>query len=91
MNEYKSIGDALADLKQRGYEADFDFEKEKFCLYCEDIEVTLDPEEFHVDEVYKFQSYAGAYRNSILFAITSTSGVKGILVDEYNIGPAFTL
>ena len=87
MKEYKSLGDALVDLKQRGYETDFDFEKEKFCLYCEDLEVTLDTEEFHVDEVYKFQLYTDPYRNSIVFAITSTTGVKGILVDEYEVGP----
>jgi hypothetical protein len=91
MKDYKSLGDALLDLKQRGYEADFDFEKENFCLYCEDLEVTLDPEEFHVDEVYKFQAEEGACSNSILFAITSTTGVKGILVDQYNVGPTLSL
>lgn len=87
MNKYNSLGDALVDLKQRGYDADFDFGKEHFCLYGDDLEVTLDPEEFHVDEVYKFQSYAGSGKNSILFAISSITGVKGILVDEYNVGP----
>ena len=88
MKEYQSLEDALIDLKQKGYQADFDFEKKQYCLYCEDLEITLDPEEFHIDEVHQFKSYAGSCNNRILFAITSATGVRGLLVDEYNITPA---
>jgi hypothetical protein len=83
MKDYISVSDAVNDLKKRGYDADFEFEKQNFCLYCEDLEMTLDPEDFHVDEVHRFQGNAGSDQNSILFAITSSTGVRGILVDQY--------
>jgi hypothetical protein len=91
MKNYDSLNEALDDLRTRGYEADFDFGKQSFCLYCEDLEMTLDPEDFHVDEVYRFHRNSRSDKNAILFAITSSSGVRGVLVDEFavNLDPFY--
>ena len=85
MKNYDSLTEALDDLKKRGYEADFDLSKKNFGLPIPDPTPVLDPRNFHVDEVYTFSGDTGPDRNAILFAITSSTGLKGVLVDEYRI------
>jgi hypothetical protein len=81
MKNYESLIDALDDLKTRGYEADFSTEPD--CLYCGDLDIRLNPEEFHVDEVYRFEEGSTPEDNAVLYAISATSGIKGTLVDAY--------
>ena len=81
MKNYKSLEDALSDLKKRGYEADFG--TETVCLYCGDLDMRLYPEEFKVDEEYRFEGDANHDEDAVVVAITSSSGVKGTLVDGY--------
>ncbi|MBO9572701.1 MAG: phosphoribosylpyrophosphate synthetase [Chitinophagaceae bacterium] len=81
MKNYESLVDALSDLKKRGYDADF--EAAPFCLYCGDLDIRFNPEEFNVDEVYRFEGDSSVDDNSIVYAITSHEGMKGTLVDAY--------
>lgn len=81
MKNYESLIDALDDLRKRGYKADF--ATQTVCLYCGDLDIRLDPEDFHVDEVYRFEENSNPDDNSVLFAISSSTGVKGTLVDGY--------
>ena len=53
MKNYNCLVDALDDLKKRGYKADFATETN--CLYCGDLDIRLHPEDFKVDEVYRFK------------------------------------
>jgi hypothetical protein len=82
MNHYESVADALRDLRQRGYEADFDTAPS--CLYCGDLDVRQDPEDFHIDEVYRFEGDCNPEDGAVVYAITSNTGVKGTLVDARN-------
>lgn len=81
MKSYESLVDALDDLKKRGYEADF--ETQTACLYCSDLDLRLNPEEFNVDEVYRFEGDSNPDDSAVLYAISSSTGVKGILIDGY--------
>lgn len=81
MKNYKSIPAALNDLRNRGYKADFS--AETFCLYCGDLDMRLNPEQFIVDEEYRFKGDAAHKEDTVLVAITSSNGIKGILVDSY--------
>lgn len=81
MKSYESITHALDDLRKRGYEADF--ETQTICLYCGDLDIRLDPEDFHVDEIYRFEGDSNQVDNAIIYAISSSTGVKGIIVDGY--------
>lgn len=83
MKNYQSLVDALTDLKNRGYEADFEIEPN--CLYCGDLDLRLQPEEFSVNEVYRFEEDSSPDDSSILYAISSSAGVKGTLVDAYGV------
>jgi hypothetical protein len=79
MKNYDSPGDALSDLKNRGYNTDL--ATEHFCLYCGDLDMRLDPEEFHVDEVYRVKDNSSPDDGSVVYAISSPLGVKGTLID----------
>jgi hypothetical protein len=79
MKNYESLVDALDDLRKRGYESDF--ATDKVCLYCGDLDIRLDPEDFHIDEAYRFEGGSNPDDNVVLYAISSSTGVKGILVD----------
>src|SRR5690349_21072870 len=81
MKNYDSLVDALDDLRQRGYDADF--ATQTICLYCGDLDLRLNPEEFNVDEVYRFEGDSNPDDSAVLYAISSTNGVKGTLVDGY--------
>ena len=81
MKNYESLIDALDDLRKRGYEADF--ATDSVCLYCGDLDIRLNPEEFNIDEVYRFEGDSNPDDNTILYAISSTTGVKGTLVDSF--------
>jgi hypothetical protein len=82
MKSYESLVDALADLQERGYVADF--ETDTVCLYCGELDIRLNPEEFHVDETYRFEGDSSSADDSVvLYAITSSTGLKGTLIDSY--------
>ena len=79
MKNYESIADALDDLRKRGYEADF--ETQSPCLYCSDLDLRLIEEEFQIDEVYRFEEDSSPGSNAVVYAISSSAGIKGTIVD----------
>ena len=81
MKNYNSLADALNDLKQRGYVADF--KTQTVCLYCGDLDMRLDPQDFIIDETYRFEESLNG-SSCLLLAITSTTGLKGTVVDNYS-------
>src|SRR5215831_4715766 len=81
MKTYDSLVEALADLKKRGYDADFELHSN--CLYCSDLDLRLNEEEFTIDEVYRFEGNSNPDDNAIVYALTSPTGVKGTIVDGY--------
>lgn len=82
MNTYHSPMDALSDLKKRGYTADF--EAQPFCLYCGDLDIRLDAEDFNIDEAYRFETNSSSDDNTLVYAVSSHTGLKGTLVDTIN-------
>jgi hypothetical protein len=81
MKNYDSLVDALDDLRNRGYLADFG--TQAICLYCGDLDLRLSPEEFNVDEVYRFEGDSSPDDSAVIYAISSSTGVKGTLIDGY--------
>lgn len=92
MENFKSLADAMNDLRNRGYIADFT--TEEFCLYCGEQDMRLNPEQFRVDEEYRFEEDPAHDEEVVLVAITSSNGIKGILVDSYesySVNPHFNM
>ena len=81
MKSYDSLVDALDDLRKRGYDADFELQTN--CLYCSNLDLRLNEEEFNIDEVYRFEGDSNPDDNAVVYALTSPTGVKGTIVDGY--------
>lgn len=78
---YDTMLEAIQGLKARGYSKDFNLQPD--CLECSSLKLQLHPEDFQVDEYYRFEGMSNPDDNSIVYAISSKEGVKGILVDAY--------
>ncbi|ADR22077.1 hypothetical protein MATR_02890 [Marivirga tractuosa] len=83
MKTYETLSEALKDLKERGYSNDFNLKPH--CIECPADKLELHPEQFEVKEVYRFEGMSNPDDNSILYAIKSTDGLKGVLVDAYGV------
>ncbi len=83
MTTYTTLTEAMKSLKAQGYSEDFNLHHE--WIECPSLDMRLKPEEFHVDEVHRFEGMTSPDDSEILFAISSTSGVKGLLVDAYGV------
>lgn len=83
MRNYDTLSEAINDLQIRGYTYDFNLEPD--CIKCASLELEIHPEEFEVDELHRFEGMSSTDDNSILYAISSKNGIKGILVDAYGV------
>lgn len=81
MHSYDTLSQAIADLKQRGYTEDLSLQSD--CLVCTAKNIEMHPENFTVEEYYRFEGMSNPDDNSLVFAIKSIDGTKGILVDAY--------
>lgn len=71
----ETVGEELLELEDKGYTADLSFETDPYGLYAGDLDMRLNPESYHVDEVDRAS-------DGSLYAVSFTAGVKGIIVDE---------
>ncbi len=84
MKDYGTLSQAINKLKlEEGYEYDFNLLDEKIEIINE--QQTYAAHEFNVDKVLRFEGPSNPGDNSILFAITTEDGKKGVLVDGYGI------
>jgi hypothetical protein len=81
MKNFDTLTEALTDLKIRGYSNDFNIQPD--AIECITLNLKLRPEDFHVDEIYRFEGMTDPDDNTILFAVSSSTGVKGVIVDAY--------
>lgn len=82
MHIYDTMTAALADLDQRGYEYDFNLADDG--IECKALDLRLMPEEFEIDEFYRFEGMTDPADSSVIYAISSPVGnLKGVLIDAY--------
>ena len=81
MQKFASLVEALDDLRQRGFTADFDVQHH--CLSCSALDLELHPDDFEIVEVYRFEGATNPDDSSVLYAIAGKNGQKGVLVDAY--------
>lgn len=84
MHAYDTLTEAVSDLKKRGYSIDFNLEEDK--LICNKTPLALEPKEFEITEVYRFEGDTDPADEAVVYAIESKHGHKGVLVNGY--GPA---
>jgi len=84
MKTYTTLSQAINDLTKKGYTFNFNIKQD--CIECPDKKVQLQPDEFEIDMIYRFQEMSDVDNESILYAISSTqNNVKGLLVNAYGI------
>jgi hypothetical protein len=82
MENNHPLNETLSELREKGYNTDLSFETDIFALYGGDLDMRLNPDAFHVDEIDQVIDECHAHEHAIVYAITSSTGVKGIIVDE---------
>ncbi|MDX1427644.1 MAG: phosphoribosylpyrophosphate synthetase [Salegentibacter mishustinae] len=84
MKDYGTLSQAINKLKlEEGYEHDFNLLDEEIELKAKDE--TFGVEDFDVDKVLRFEGMSNPDDNAILYAITTSKGYKGVLVDGYGV------
>lgn len=81
MKHFNTVTEAMAALKQKGYKEDFNLHPE--WIECPKLDLRLQPEEFHVDEVHRFEGMTNPDDSEVIYAVSSSRGVKGVLIDAY--------
>lgn len=81
---YGTVSETINSLIASGYTHDFNIKGD--CIVCHQANVTLSPEDFHIDKVYRFEGASDPDYQSILYAISSPKhAVKGVLLNGYGI------
>ena len=83
MKTFDTLTETIQSLQARGYTNDFNLHPE--WIECTPLNLKLGPEQFHVDEVHRFEGMTNPDDSAVLFAISSSLGIKGILLDAYGL------
>ena len=76
---FPSINTTLAALKRKEYR--LKFIREATRLFCFDLDQWIAPGDFTVDESYYFQEISNPDADRMLYAISLSQEVKGVLID----------
>ncbi len=78
MFNYDTVVAALNGLKERGYSIDFNLAFDK--LICRDNKICLNPSNFEITEVHRFEGDTNPSDEDVVYAVTSIDGsIKGVL------------
>lgn len=81
---YQTTSEAVNDLIARGYTANFDIHAEKEVVICHNDSVCLSPDEFTVDEIYRFEGPTDPADEAVVYALSAPAHhLKGVLVDAF--------
>lgn len=82
MPNYDTVSTTLTSLKERGYTTDFNIAFDK--LICNKTNVCLNPDEFEITEVYRFEGESNPSDEAVVYAVESKDGkMKGAIVNAY--------
>ncbi len=82
---YETVTEAVNDLRKRGYTIDFMDLTDRECLIChQPVPLELSPDEFEIDEIYRFEGLTDPGDEMIVFAISSSKyEIRGIVVNAF--------
>jgi hypothetical protein len=76
---YDTVSTAIEELRKQGYTTDFNIEEDK--LVCS--QGKFDKDNFEIMDVYRYEGNSDPADEAAVYAIESSSGLKGILVTGY--------
>lgn len=83
MKTYDTLTEAIDDLRKQGYVNDFNLHPE--WIECPPLNLKMKPQQFLVEKSFRFEGMSSTDDNTVLYAISSEDGVKGLLVDAYGV------
>lgn len=84
MNAPDTVTAALQELKSRGYTVDFNIAFDK--LICSDNKICLNPNEFEIVEVFRFEGDTNPSDEDVVYAIASKDGrIKGSMTSAFGL------
>jgi hypothetical protein len=84
MKYYETVSAAVNGLQSRGYKLNFNLLTDR--LHCAENELQLFPEDFHIDEMHRFEGETDPADAAVVYAVSSEKHqAKGVLVDGYGI------
>lgn len=82
MITYDTVVEALNGLRSRGFTIDFNIAFDK--LMCHRTGICLNPSEFDIVEVYRFEGDTNPSDEDAVYAISSSDGkVKGVIMTAF--------
>ena len=82
MENYDTVTEALTALKARGYAMDFNIAFDK--IICRENNFCLNPHEFEITEVYRFEGATDPGDEDVVYAVESKDGtMKGVITSAY--------
>ncbi|MEO6150616.1 MAG: phosphoribosylpyrophosphate synthetase [Mucilaginibacter sp.] len=84
MENYETLVDATNDLFKKGYTANLSLDNDSVNDNSQHIEML--PDEFEIDEFFRFEGQSNPSDMSIVYAISSEKyNLKGVLVNAYGV------
>ncbi|MEO7264553.1 MAG: phosphoribosylpyrophosphate synthetase [Ferruginibacter sp.] len=84
MHSYDTVVGAINGLKQRGYSLDFNLAFDK--LTCSDNDICLNPGDFEITEVYRFEGETNPSDEDVVYAVESKDQkIKGVVTSAFGI------
>ncbi|MGG6230670.1 phosphoribosylpyrophosphate synthetase [Tenacibaculum sp. SDUM215027] len=83
MYTYDTLSEALKDLQERGFTLDFNLRENE--IESKNTNEVYSPEVFEIVEMYRFEGMSSVDDNSVIYAIETIKGTKGVLVDAYGV------
>ncbi len=84
MKNYDTVTEAVKGLKERGYSVDFNIAFDK--LICSDNKICLQPDEFKIVEVHRFEGNSNPDDEDVVYAVESIDGkIKGVITSAFGL------
>jgi len=84
MHYYETVTQAVSELAKRGYTLNFNLSAGY--LAGDGHALNLNPDEFNIDEVHRFEGDTDPGDEMVVYAISADAkGVKGILVNAFGV------
>ena len=84
MESYDTVVAALNGLKARGYTVNFNIAFDK--LTCSDDNICLNPDEFEIVEMHRFEGNSNPADEDVVYAVESKSGdIKGVISSAFGV------
>ncbi|MGV3527450.1 MAG: phosphoribosylpyrophosphate synthetase [Flavisolibacter sp.] len=79
---FGTVSQTIEALKKEGYTLDFNLQQS--CIACHQTQKILSPDDFEIDEIFRFEGESNPDDEAVVYAISSlTFGVKGVLLHAY--------